>query len=285
MLKCSLHIHTTEEPYHVLFYNAHELIDEAKKHNFDVLAFTSHDFLFFPKEITDYATKKDIILLPGIEKKIEKKHVVIINATPETENINNFKDLQNYKTKNPNTFIFAAHPYYPGSTNYKNLLKENLKSFDAIELCHYYTKNFFNYNKKAEQLAKKEGKHMIATSDVHIFDQLNKSYILLNCEKNPQQILKALKKGNYQNISNPLSPFDFFKISMGVLVITQIPSHIKQIYYRMFPKRRKKGIIYRENIANFAKQNRGATSSKIPKKTKNAKLPARNQKKGPKKPR
>ena len=145
-LKCSLHIHTTEEPEHWLFYNAKQLIDEAANQDFDVLAFTCHKFLFYPKNIIQYAKKRGITLIPGIEASIKRKHVVILNATMAAASLKTFDDLERYKKNHPDSMIIAAHPFFPGTSTLKKSLKKYINLFDGVELCHFYTKQI-NFKK------------------------------------------------------------------------------------------------------------------------------------------
>ena len=55
MLKAQLHIHSGEDPQDGLHYKAKDVIDMAKKLNFDVISFTFHNTLFYNQEIINYA--------------------------------------------------------------------------------------------------------------------------------------------------------------------------------------------------------------------------------------
>ena len=77
MLKADLHIHTKEDPVHHkdIKYTAKQLIDHAANQGYEVIAITCHNKVYYNKKIKEYAKKKGILLIPGIEKTIKRKHV------------------------------------------------------------------------------------------------------------------------------------------------------------------------------------------------------------------
>ena len=83
--KVQFHAHTKSDPEDCLFHSDKALIDRAKSHNYDVLAITCHNKIAHTQELEAYAAEKGILLLPGMEKTVEKNHVVIVNAKKEAE--------------------------------------------------------------------------------------------------------------------------------------------------------------------------------------------------------
>lgn len=218
-LKCCLHAHTNEEPYEWIFHNAKTFIAEAKKRHYDVIAFTCHDHFFYNREISDYCQQEDIILIPGIEKSIEKKHVLIINASSESQQIKSFQDLAIYKKNHPQSLIIAPHPYFPGTNCLNSALNKNIHLFDCIEISHFFH-NYINFNRKALKLANRNNIPLIATPDSHMKNQLDNSYCIVNSEKKDiKSIIKALKKQQYSNFSKPLSTFGLIQIGIKMLII------------------------------------------------------------------
>jgi len=202
-LKANLHFHSSDDPQDCIEYTFFEGIDEAARGNFEVLALTCHDFFVDKNEYREYAAKKNILFIPGIEKTIQKKHVVILNASKEAENIKNFEDLAVYKKNNPHCFIMAPHPYFHGGSSLKKSLENNINLFDAIEFSWFYSK-MFNCNKRAESIAKKYNLPLIATSDTHILPFINLSYSLIEAEeKNIAAIFEAIRKKRFININPP----------------------------------------------------------------------------------
>ena len=79
VLKVDLHLHTAEDPVDYILHDAHQLIDRAAELGFDALAITLHDRQLADPSVFAYARERRIILLPGIERSIEGRHVVLIN--------------------------------------------------------------------------------------------------------------------------------------------------------------------------------------------------------------
>jgi len=212
-LKINFHSHTGDDPKDKIKYSAFELIDEAKKLNFDVLAITCHYKFTHKKEYARYAEKKNILLIPGIEAKIEKKHVIILNCDKKAEEIKTFNELKEYKKQNPRIFIIAPHPFVPNipRVSLAKKLVRHIDLFDAIELTVFSNK-FFNFNKKARLIAEKYDKPLVATSDTHYLRDLNRGYIVIDArEKTVEAILQALKQKNHKNKITPMSPLDMLK--------------------------------------------------------------------------
>src|SRR3989338_9121674 len=96
MLKAELHTHTNDDPKDKkwITYSTRELVEEAIRKKFDVLAITCHNFFYQNKELQEYAKKRGLILIFGIEKDVENKHVLLYNITPEDAiKVNTFDDL------------------------------------------------------------------------------------------------------------------------------------------------------------------------------------------------
>jgi len=206
ILKTNLHFHTSLDEKH-LNHNIYQGIDYAKEQNFGVLAYTPHRKFLFEQEFSNYAESKGILLIPGIEIEIERKEIVVLNCDKEIENIKKFEDLLNYKKGNPNILILAPHPYVFNSKSLRSDFLKNIDLFDAVEMT-VFSNIIFNFNKRAETIARKYGKPFIATSDTHFLKDINRGYTLINVrEKTIEAVLDAVKKGDFQNKMNSMSPF------------------------------------------------------------------------------
>jgi len=209
-LKTQLHIHTGQDPERDVYQSETEIIDRAYRQGYQVLAFTCHNVIIFSDELKKYAESKRILLIPGIEKTIEKKHVLILNASIEAQNINSFEQLGEYKKNNPECFIVAPHPFYPGQISLNKDLINNIKLFDAIEFSWFHTKKFNQYNKKAVQLAEKYNLPVISTSDNHIFRYFDSSFTLIQAKKDVKDIFSAIRQKKTKIISHDLKWWDYF---------------------------------------------------------------------------
>lgn len=202
MLKCQFHAHCQGDPADSIDYTAKELVDKAVKLKYDVLSITCHRKLIFNKGLEKYARKKGLLLIPGIEFEINKKHVLGINIDRDIEQVDSFEKLKNYKKTHPQCLIIAPHPFFPSKTSLKGELIENIELFDAIEISFAYTKSK-NYNTPALSMAKRWKKPIIATADCHILSYLDIGYCNIKATKNTKSIVEAIKKGHIQNFSKP----------------------------------------------------------------------------------
>lgn len=217
MLKVDFHLHSHEDPldWPMVKHSAFQLIDHAAKFKFDVLALTLHEKIYFPKALQDYAKKRNILLIPGMEATVEGKHVLLINPPLNTQNPGTFEKLE--KAKEEGAFTIAAHPYYLRSYCLGNLLKEHIKLFDAIEHCHFYTP-YLNRNKKAIAVAEEYNKPMIANSDTHFFHQFNTNYTFVDAEKKTDDVLEAIRKNKIKLGTRPLSTLEFSRIFAKIMM-------------------------------------------------------------------
>ena len=122
--------------------------------------------------------------------------------------------LEEYK-KNKRVFVMAPHPHYP----YKHCLGGNflkyIDLFDGTEFCHYYTWYFNPYNKKAVKEAKKFNKPMIGTSDCHKPYQFNKTYSLVDANKDIDSVLGAIRNNKIEIRTKPLSSINCARVVEG----------------------------------------------------------------------
>lgn len=206
--KVQFHAHTKSDPEDCLFHSDKKLIDRAKEHGYDVLAITCHNKVVHTDELEQYAREKGILLIPGIEKSINKNHVLIINAKKEANDVHDFEKLEQYRKNNPDSLIIAAHPYHPfplGVLSLKDNFEKHHHLFDAVEFSSFHTKKF-DFNKKAVNAAKKFGKPLLGTSDNHVLEFLNHTYSYVYApEKSKEAILNAIKAGNIEIISKPMN--------------------------------------------------------------------------------
>ena len=90
MLKVELHAHTDLDPVDRIPHSTTDLIDHAASLGYHVLAITLHDRYFDPADWQAYARDRGILLLPGIERTIERQHVLLINFPAESASIRSF---------------------------------------------------------------------------------------------------------------------------------------------------------------------------------------------------
>ena len=68
-----------DDPQDRIPYTTRELIDRAVRLGFDALAVTLHDKQLALDSLMPYASERGIVLIRGIERTIEGKHVLLLN--------------------------------------------------------------------------------------------------------------------------------------------------------------------------------------------------------------
>ena len=115
MLKVELHTHTADDPLDRIPYTSHELIDRAHALGYDALAITLHDRQLDIRPLVPYAADRGIVLIPGIERTVEGRHVLLLNFRAARRTSGRFADLRRLKQRGPG-LIVAPHPFFPSST-------------------------------------------------------------------------------------------------------------------------------------------------------------------------
>ena len=170
--------------------------------------------------LKQYAQDLGLLLIFGIEKDVEEKHVLMYNITQEeAERINNFHDLELFRRQKPELVTIAAHPVYWGPSCLKNNIIKHLHLFDAWEHSFFHTR-LINPNKRLLILAKKYNKPVVGNSDVHVIHDLGRTYSLIDSDKNEQAVFSAIKEGKVQYVTNSLNHREFFHIAWKAVAST-----------------------------------------------------------------
>lgn len=206
MLKADLHLHSGEDYYDIIPYSAHELIDRCASHQFQVIAITNHGIMTYSDAWKDYAEERGILLIPGVEAKLQGRHVVILNSNDDANKLRTFDDLKAYRQAN-DVYVIAPHPFYSSSICLRDKLYKHADLFDAVEIHHYFT-TFYNPNEKARKFAEEYGKPLIGNSDCHHLKQLGRTYSWIEADSNLVSIMDALRKGQVQVVSQSLGMWE-----------------------------------------------------------------------------
>jgi predicted metal-dependent phosphoesterase TrpH len=176
-IKIDLHIHTLDDPKDAVDFSAHQLLERARSFGFRVLAITLHDAVFDRKEVFADAAAMGILLIPAAEVRLLGADVIVLNVTAEEmAQLRNFDDLRRLRASRGNSvFTVAPHPFYVFGGSIGSRLFEEIDCFDAIEYCHFHI-GPFNPNRRAQRVATRFGKPMIATSDAHRLHAFGRHY-------------------------------------------------------------------------------------------------------------
>jgi len=216
MLKADLHLHTNQSKYDrkKIPYSPKQLIDFMSKNSFDVISITDHDVFTYSEQLRKYAESKGIILLSGMEKTIEGKHILLINFTGKE--LNKLRKLDDLKPLR-NGLIIAPHPFFPKVRGLENKTLKYMHLFDALEYSYFYT-GLINFNKKAIRIARQHKKPLIGCSDAHRLWQVGTTYSLIDSKKDKKGIISAIKSGKIIIETKPLPFWTFVFISLYVLM-------------------------------------------------------------------
>jgi len=220
-IKVDLHIHTLDDPKDALDYSAHELLERAHSLGFRVLAITLHDAVFDRAEVFADAASMGILLIPAAEMRLEGADVILLNVTAdEVESLRTLADLEKLRAnRGPSLFTIAPHPFYVFGGSIGQKLVEKIDCFDAIELCHFWSR-FFNPNRQAVQVAERYKKPLIATSDAHRLHAFGSNYTSI--PRPPaltvENVLTALRRGPLRLTSPPASFVDLVSTIYFVFV-------------------------------------------------------------------
>jgi predicted metal-dependent phosphoesterase TrpH len=220
-IKADLHIHTLDDPKDALDYSAHELLERAGALGFRVLAITLHDAVFDRAEVFADAASMGILLIPAAEMRLEGADVILLNvATEETESLRTLDDLAALRARRgPSLFTIAPHPFYVLGGSIGEKLVERIDCFDAIELCHFWSR-FFNPNRRAVEIAERFGKPLIATSDAHRLHAFGSNYTTIPpmAEMTVENVISALRSGPLRVTNPPCSFIDLMSTIYFVFI-------------------------------------------------------------------
>jgi predicted metal-dependent phosphoesterase TrpH len=203
MLKVELHSHTADDPHDRIPYSTHQLIDRAAELGYHALAVTLHDRQLDTRRFEDYAQARGIVLIPGIERTIEGKHVLLLNFSQGAEAVQSFDDLARLRQREDG-LVVAPHPFFPHPSCLRGVLERNAVLFDAVEWNAMFTGSV-NFNHAAECWARRHGKPVVGNGDVHRLRQLGNTFSLVEAEPTAAAICSAIKAGRVRVQARPLS--------------------------------------------------------------------------------
>src|SRR5438552_10204702 len=97
ILKADFHIHTREDPHDFIRYTAVELLAEAARQGFQVLALTCHNKRIHTDELPRRAAALGMLLIPGVLAGIKGKHTLLLDMPYSRLCVRNFKHVRALK--------------------------------------------------------------------------------------------------------------------------------------------------------------------------------------------
>lgn len=203
MLKAELHTHTCDDPHDVIPYDAYALIDRAAELEYQVVAITLHDRQFDVTCLQEYGRRLGVAVIPGVERTICGKHVLLLNFPAAAERVTSFDELKRFKADHAG-LVIAPHAFFPAPTCLGRYLERYAELFDAVEVSGFYTRHI-DFNRRARRWAEAHGKPLVGNGDVHRLSQLGTTYSLIDAAPEADAICEAIRAGRVEVRTRPLS--------------------------------------------------------------------------------
>jgi predicted metal-dependent phosphoesterase TrpH len=203
MLKIELHAHTADDPVDRIPHTGVELIDRAAALGYGAVAITLHERQLDLRRLGPYAAERGIILIPGVERTIQGRHVLLLNFNSGADDVRTFDDLARLKQRQRG-LVIAPHPFFPTTSCLWGLLDRHRDLFDAVEYNAMFTSSV-NFNRAAERWAVRYGKPLVGNGDIHRLHQLGTTYSLVDAVPDAGAICAAIADGRVRVESTSLS--------------------------------------------------------------------------------
>jgi predicted metal-dependent phosphoesterase TrpH len=211
VLKVDFHLHTGDDPVDTIPHSAVTLIDRAAALGFSALAITLHERQFGDPRVRDYARDRGITLIPGLERTVEGRHVLLLNFPgPAAESVRTFGDVVRLKARHGG-LVIAPHPYFPARSCLRGALDARPGLFDAVEWSYFWTRAT-NFNARAAQWARAHGKPIVGNSDLHVLRQLGRTYSLVDAPPDVAAICDAVRAGRVTLQTEPVPVLELAEV-------------------------------------------------------------------------
>jgi predicted metal-dependent phosphoesterase TrpH len=217
MLKIELHTHTDFDPLDRIPHSSRQLIDHAAALGYHGVAITLHDRFYDPAPDVSYARERGVVLIPGIERTIRGRHILLINFTKDVEQARTFEEIARLKARCQG-LVVVPHAFYPTGTSLGHRLDSHHDVIDAIEYNAMYTR-WLNFNERAAAWARARGKPIVGNTDLHRLEQLGTTYTLVDSEPHSDAICAAIREGRVELRTQPLASVRAAAIFAKMLVV------------------------------------------------------------------
>jgi predicted metal-dependent phosphoesterase TrpH len=213
-LKVDLHLHSAEDPEDLISHDAQTLVERAHVLGFDALALTLHDRQLWDPRLCDYAKDLGITLIPGLERTIDGRHVLLLNFPAAAENVRSLDEIAALKSRG-NGIVVAPHPFFPHPSCLRGWMETDSNLFDAVEWSYFWTAGL-NFNERAARWAKERGKPVVGNSDLHDLRQLGRTYSLVDSERSADAVCEAIRAGRVALETTPVPRLELAQVLGGM---------------------------------------------------------------------
>ena len=217
MLKVDLHLHTADDPLDRIAHGAAALVDRAAALGFGALAITLHDAQLADERLAAYARERGVVLIPGVERTIRGRHVLLLNfPAAAITRVRSFDDLARLKASGDG-LVVAPHPFFPGRTCLGAVLDAYAGAFDAVEWTYFWTRGL-NFNRRAARWAQARAKPLVGNSDLHDLRQLGRTYSLVDAPGDAGAICEAIRAGRVELRTGPVPAAELAQVLGGMVL-------------------------------------------------------------------
>ena len=218
MHKMDLHIHSEYSPDSKS--KLKDIFKVAKSRDIDIIAISDHNTVEGSKEAIKLTKNDDLLVIPSIEISSLEGHILGIGCE---ENIK--RDLHAQETIDlvhdqgglaiiPHPYCFYRHGLLC-KADYKDLKIDGIETKNARFIIGYC-------NNKAKKLSKKEKLPGLGASDAHYFKFVGDCYSKIECEKDIDSVLKAIKKAKVEALGKGTSNIKLSKYLLDFKVLKRI---------------------------------------------------------------
>jgi predicted metal-dependent phosphoesterase TrpH len=215
VIKVDFHTHTGDDPVDAIPYTTTDLVDRAAALGYGALAITLHERQLDVSDLAAYAADRGVVLIPGIERTIEGKHVLLINFRRGAEDVRTFADLARLRGRERG-LVIAPHAFYPTRACLRGCLDRHADLFDAVERNAMFTASL-DFNARAVAWAAAHGKPVVGNGDVHRLRQLGTTWSLVDAPPDADAICAAVAAGRVAVQATPLPWSDAAAIMIDLL--------------------------------------------------------------------
>lgn len=205
VLKVELHAHTALDPVDYIRHSTRALIDRAAALGYGALAVTLHNRYYDPIADREYARERGIVLIPGIERTIRRRHVLLLNFPADCAGASSYEDVRVLKRQWPQGLVIAPHAFYPTPSALGADADACADVVDAVEINSMFTRGL-DFNRRAIAWARAHGKPLVGNTDLHLLAQLGTTYTLVDAPADADAICAAVRSGRVEVRAVPLPP-------------------------------------------------------------------------------
>ena len=147
-----------------------------------------------------YARERNVLLIPGMEADVDRRHVVVLNvAEGDLPGEPTWNQIRALRARKPEVLVMAPHPFYPHPTCLGKIMNEHADCIDAVEWCilHvHWLPGRVNPNLRAARWAHQHGKTLVACSDAHSLSAIGRNASMVEADElTPEALFAGIRAG------------------------------------------------------------------------------------------